>query len=382
MPKIKELKQIDLNVYILSSTLLVNIILFFTWWPLLPLYLRKLGANDFQIGLSYTIINIAFTLFQVLGGILSDRFGRKILIVSTTFLVAPLYFISAYLNYWIYFLIFLVIADCINAIQQPSFISLLIESTKERFSALTFTIFELGITLGVTLGPFFGSILIKKFSLPDLIIMSSLTCFASAFVRAVFLRETHLKKTQFNLKELKNYFNLNFALIGLIFIFLTLIIFSTIYGPFITMYAKDKLNFPESKINLIFALGGVGAVIFTFLGAKIINYLGIYLSFVISILAHALCFFPWLYFKGFFISALFFMFSCVFLQINSISRNKLITKFTAPAYRSTLIGILSSIGGTIGAFSPIIGSIIQKNFGIEKVFILVFIYSLILIPLV
>src|SRR5437867_12185139 len=51
--------------------------------PLLPFYARKYAASDFQVGLLFSVYSACQLVGSPLLGILSDRFGRRpILIVS------------------------------------------------------------------------------------------------------------------------------------------------------------------------------------------------------------------------------------------------------------------------------------------------------------
>jgi hypothetical protein len=61
LTKTRQSLFIEQNVSVLSITVLFVLIGFFSWYPILPIYLRELGANDFQVGFSYRIF-IVFSL--------------------------------------------------------------------------------------------------------------------------------------------------------------------------------------------------------------------------------------------------------------------------------------------------------------------------------
>ena len=126
--KIRQSLFIEQNVFVLSLTVLFVLIAFFSWYPILPIYLRELGANDFQVGFSYTLLALSYTLMQFLGGILSDRFGRKLLIIIPSFAFPLLYFLAGNASHWTTLILFLIIANSLSALQLPSFYSMIAES--------------------------------------------------------------------------------------------------------------------------------------------------------------------------------------------------------------------------------------------------------------
>jgi MFS family permease len=125
LAKIRQSLFIEQNVSVLSLTVLFVLIAFFSWYPVLPIYLQELGANGFQVGFSYTLLSLASTLMQFFGGILSDRFGRKWLIVFPSFIFPVLYFLVASSTHWYVLVFFLVIVNSLSALQLPSFYAMI-----------------------------------------------------------------------------------------------------------------------------------------------------------------------------------------------------------------------------------------------------------------
>jgi len=133
LTKMRQSLFIEQNVSVLSLTVLFVLIAFFSWFPILPIYLQELGANDFQVGFSYTLIALSFTLMQFLGGILSDHFGRKLLIIIPSFIFPLLYFLAGNASHWVTLILFLAIANSLSALQLPSFYSMIAESVPEWY---------------------------------------------------------------------------------------------------------------------------------------------------------------------------------------------------------------------------------------------------------
>ena len=83
------------NLVVMCLTIFLNLFSIYTFNTVLALYFRTLGADEWQIGLSFSAMGIAHTIFAIVGGPLADRYGRKMLIAIPNLLTAPLYAIAA-----------------------------------------------------------------------------------------------------------------------------------------------------------------------------------------------------------------------------------------------------------------------------------------------
>ena len=87
--RLRSMPALNRNVAVLSGTVFLFAGAWFSWYPILPLHLRHLGATDAQVGLAYTLMQLGYQGMQILGGLLADRFGRKRVIVWPTFVYLP-----------------------------------------------------------------------------------------------------------------------------------------------------------------------------------------------------------------------------------------------------------------------------------------------------
>lgn len=60
------------------------------WWPFQALYILKLGASKEILGMITMLQSASTLLFQLPGGILADRFGRKRVLIPASFAVCLL----------------------------------------------------------------------------------------------------------------------------------------------------------------------------------------------------------------------------------------------------------------------------------------------------
>lgn len=371
-------KNLHANIYTVSFTLLINLAFFFTWWGILPLYFRQLGANDFEVALCYAITGISYTLFQFIGGILGDRFGRKFIIVAATLTSVPLYIIAAMLKSWMPFLIVLSVGESLSALQAPCFISIVGESSKSHAQGKAFSLFEASITLGLLLGPAFGAVLVKFVTIPVLIIASGVICFFTGIARWAYLKETIHTETHFDFRQIRRYLNKDLLWLIAGLGFLSMIVGLTIYGPFLAIYAKDFYFFSKSQINVMFALAAALAVILGPAAGHWVDRFGLRRFLIGGAVLHAVLLLFWTKAGIAVLVFVIFALSGIPLELAFIAKSKFLTMFTPKKYRATLLGLIGAVAGIMGASAPILGKLCQNWLGKSAPFILALIFALML----
>jgi len=376
--KIRQSLFIEQNVSVLSLTVLFILIAFFSWYPVLPIYLQELGANDFQVGFSYTLLALSYTLMQFLGGILSDQFGRKLLIIIPSFVFPLLYFLAGNSSHWITLILFLTIANSLSALQLPSFYSMIAESVPKTKRGIAYSEFELFVVLGITIGPAIGMILIPRIEIKYLFYLTSLTTFFCALARIFWLKETHHHRTKINkFDSFKNLFNKKMLHIILALSSLFLLFNLTTHGPFISLYAKEVINLDKSKINLLFALGGFAAVIYSLWGGKIIDKWGS--KKVLSYSASGLGIFIilWSLSSALWLTIALFTILYIFFQSCYIAYGSFLADITHRQSRGLVIGFIGTCTGLIGSIGPSLGGYLKFQFGPSSPFWAGLIFALI-----
>ena len=364
LTKIRQSLFIEQNVLVLSLTVLFGLIAFFSWYPVLPLYLQELGANDFQVGFSYTLLALSYALMQFLGGILSDQFGRRLLIIIPSFVFPLLYFLAGNSSHWITLILFLTIANSLSALQLPSFYSMIAESVPKTKRGIAYSEFELFVVLGITIGPAIGMILIPRIEIKYLFYLTSLTTFFCALARIFWLKETHHHRTKINkFDSFKNLFNKKMLYIILALSSLFLLFNLTTNGPFISLYAKEVRNFDKPKINLLFALGGFAAVIYSLWGGKIIDKWGSKKVLSYSTSGMGIFIILWSLSSALWLTIALFTILYIFFQGCYIAYGSFLADITHQQSRGLVIGFIGTSTGLIGSIGPSLGGYLKFQFG-------------------
>jgi len=378
LTKTRQSLFIEQNVSVLSLTVLFVLIGFFSWYPILPIYLRELGANDFQVGFSYTLLALSYTLMQFLGGMLSDRFGRRLLIVFPSFAFPLLYFLAGNSSHWTTLILFLIIANSLSALQLPSFYSMIAESVPKNKRGTAYSRFELFVILGITIGPAIGMILIPRVEIRYLFYFTSFVTFLCAIARMLWLKETHHYRAKISkINSFKNLFNKKMLLTILALSSLFLLFNLATHGPFLSLYANEVMNLDKSKINLLFALGGFAAVVYSLWGGKIIDKWGSKKVLLYSASGLGISMILWSLSSPLWPAIILFAILYIFSQSCHIAYGSFLADITHQQSRGLVIGFIGTCTGLIGSIGPSLGGYLKFQFGPSSPFWAGLIFALI-----
>jgi len=230
--------------------------------PVLPLYINALGGKEIIIGIISAFSPLAGILFSFPVGIMSDRIGRKKLLVISgfIFLISPLLYLIVNSPYWLIPIRFF--HGCATAILGPV-ASAVIVSTYSESKGEKLGIYSSSTLIGRTLAPMLGGFIISYFANPAIPIASYRLVYIAAFILSipVFLLILFIKDEQKKADVLtKNAFYLDLK-----YFFMNKRLFSTAivematyfaYGAFETylpLYLM-KFNIPAYQIGLIFSI--------------------------------------------------------------------------------------------------------------------------------
>ena len=157
--------------------------------PVLPFYAEHLGASAFELGLLMAVYSLMQLLFGPMWGRISDRVGRKPIILTGIFGLAISFFLMAIAsNLWMLF-VARIIGGFLSSANMPTVTAYVADITSEEDRGKGMGIIGAAVGLGFILGPAIGGIFSKNsLSLPFFI--ARLSSFVTFLLVLFVLKES------------------------------------------------------------------------------------------------------------------------------------------------------------------------------------------------
>ena len=347
-------------LFVLFITIFIDMLGFGIIIPILPIFSKELGAQDYQVGLIAMIYPIMNFLFAPLWGTLSDRHGRRPIMLVSILITAVAYFVfSQSTVLWILFISRMLSGiGSANISVAQAYISD-VTSPEERTKSLGFLGAAFGI--GFIMGPPLGGWL-KSISTPGTVdwvgYVACAMCFIN-FAMAYFSLPESLKETKsnapFNFKvvtgiitELKK--PRVSELLWINFIFISAFMLMQISC---SLMWKEITQLNERQIGYVFAYIGVAtAIVQGVLVGRMVKAFGEQkmLSYGIVLMAVGLAILP---FTG---RVLFFPFQYIGLALIALANGcltpsitSMLSKFAKPNEVGQVLGVNQSFGSVARA---------------------------------
>lgn len=124
--------------------------------PVIPLYIRSFGASMTDVGLIAMTRALGFAVFEPITGWLSDRIGRKrLLIFSTLSTGGVLFAYTLIMEVWSFYLVSFIIASTMSCFSSPMRASMA-ETIPESSRGKGYGVYMMLLSLGSILGPLIG----------------------------------------------------------------------------------------------------------------------------------------------------------------------------------------------------------------------------------
>ena len=351
------------NLLIIALIALVNMLGYGIVIPILYAYSKKFGLSDLQNGILFASFSICQFLSTPIIGRLSDRFGRKPLLLLSIMGTALSFFIMAYAPNAL-FLFIARMLDGLTAGNIPVAFAVISDSTKPEERPRAFGLVGAAFSFGFVFGPATAALTVGFGSAIPFLIAGAITVIA-VILTALFLPETNKHMGETKHGKLFDFAKLWHTLfdpnVGPTFM-ISLVYFlafscAIIYGfqPF-TMHV---LHVTSSQNAYLFTLFGiVGLISQTFLVPAFSKIFGMKKAFTISLLLTSIVFFVM-----FLANSLYFFVgvSLILGFVNSVAQTLIPTILSQEAdakSQGSIMGLSASyqsIGMIIG---PILGGVI------------------------
>jgi MFS family permease len=146
------------NLMVITVTQSLFMLTASLWWPYWSLYILELGTSKTLLGMIFMAETIAQLVFQLPGGILTDRLGRKKMIVLGSALRATSPLIYVLTGSWQFVLCGMFITQMSN-MMVPAIDALIAESTSVEHRAMGYGTFRLMTLLPMIFTPYIGGVI-------------------------------------------------------------------------------------------------------------------------------------------------------------------------------------------------------------------------------
>jgi multidrug resistance protein len=225
--------------------------------PLLPIYAHDLGASGIYIGLIFGAFSLSRTFFLPYFGRLSDKKGRKPIIVPGFLAYALISVAFVYSNSIEVLIVIRFFHGIASAMLMPVIQAYIGDITQKGREGITMGLFNMSLFLGLSLGPAIGGILKDHFSLQGAFYCMGLLALVGFFLSLFLLPPTITERAvshrnePFTWKILLN----DRHVVGLfLFRFAYVVCVGIIWG-FIPLLADMEFAASSSVIGILVMLG-------------------------------------------------------------------------------------------------------------------------------
>ena len=256
--------------------------------PLLPFYAAKFGASPFTIGLLFASFAICQLLSGPILGRLSDRMGRKPLLMLSQVGTCLGFLIVCFAGnlFWVFVGRIL---DGLTAGNISLAQAAMSDHTAPRERAKAFGKIGIAFGIGFLIGPALSGFLAQFSYQAPILVGAGLSALSIAATYFLLPQDAPLKKSEaasekapfriFEVQSLINFFRIPHVRLRLIQIFLFILSFAT-YTSGIALFANRQLTingqpFGPSEVAYLLAYGGLlGIILQGFIVGKLVHHFG------------------------------------------------------------------------------------------------------------
>jgi MFS family permease len=178
----------DRNLFAASQAGLVNNLNDGMSWGVFPLFYSAFGLGVERIGLLKALYPIVWGLLQIATGPLSDRWGRKGLIVAGMWVQACGLFLTAATREFTWWIVGSVLLGLGTAMVYPSLIAAVSDASHPTWRARSLSVYRFWRDLGYAIGALMAGLIADQFGLSAAIAAIGALTFLSGAVVAILMQ--------------------------------------------------------------------------------------------------------------------------------------------------------------------------------------------------
>lgn len=185
----------DRNLFAASQAGLVNNLNDGMSWGIFPLFFSSLGLGVERIGLLKALYPASWGLLQVATGPLSDRWGRKGLIVWGMWVQAAGLFITGSTGHFAWWILGSLLLGIGTAMVYPSLIAAVSDASHPSWRARSLSVYRFWRDLGYAIGALSAGLIADFFGFSAAILTIGGLTFVSGLIVAAVMREASKEKS-------------------------------------------------------------------------------------------------------------------------------------------------------------------------------------------
>jgi MFS family permease len=179
----------DRNLFACSQAGLVNNLNDGMSWGVFPLFFATFGLGVERIGILKAVYPAVWGMLQIVTGPLSDRWGRKGLIVAGMWVQAAAIFLTAATRSFEWWLLGSLLLGLGTAMVYPTLIAAVSDNSHPVWRARSLSVYRFWRDLGYAIGALSAGIIADTLGISWAIVTVGALTFLSGAVAAIFLRE-------------------------------------------------------------------------------------------------------------------------------------------------------------------------------------------------
>ncbi len=256
------IRQFDRNLWILSLGWFVSALGFAAAIPFIGIYFyAEFGMSLTEIGLFFGVMAVVRSVFQAVGGEVSDRIERLWLLISAQYGRAVIFVLLAAAIHWHWGFwwcaVLLMVNSAFGAVFQPVANAMVsdILPTERRLDGYAIT--RTAGNLGWAAGPAIGGFLATS-SYSSLFLMSAVVLLVSAWIFQRFLKVVHTKQQtdRFKFSDIVAIKDDPLLVKHSILIFMLYLVVAQLILPF-SVYTVEMVGISETQLGFLFSLNGL-----------------------------------------------------------------------------------------------------------------------------
>lgn len=255
----------DKKTLILLLVVFIDLIGFGIVIPILPLLIDRTGGDPFLVGVVISVFSLFQFLFSPILGRLSDKYGRRPILILTSFINSISYFLIFFSQIFWVILLARVIAGIgsANISVAQAYIA---DTTKAHERTRKMALLGAAFGLGFIVGPLIGGVISESFGIgAPFLVPAVLSLINTVLIFAILpesnkVLQKHVKIEFFNLKVTREVLRpKNMAFLLFLFFFVNLAL-SLIIGVF-PIFSQTRFGWTEAQNGYYFGLIGIGSFI-------------------------------------------------------------------------------------------------------------------------